>query len=69
MRHSQIESPPNASNIHLVLAYVADLELEVDRLRKQCQFLRQEVRESLWRVRGLCTDARQAGNEPSSPTP
>ena len=30
---------PITSNIHLLLAYVADLELEVDRLRKQAQFV------------------------------
>jgi signal transduction histidine kinase len=36
------------------LAYVADLELEVDRLRKQGQFLRHEAREALKRILGLC---------------
>lgn len=34
---------PGAPNIHVLLAYVADLELEVDRLRKQAQFLKEEV--------------------------
>lgn len=61
MRHSPKESPSD-SNIHLVLAYVADLELEVDRLRKQCQFVGHEVRESLRHVQLLCAGARQAGN-------
>ena len=32
-----------SSNDHLLLAYVADLELEVDRLRKQSQFMRHAV--------------------------
>jgi signal transduction histidine kinase len=63
MRHFPIESAPGGSNIHLVLAYVADLELEVDRLRKQRQFLHHEVWETLRRVQSLCADTRQAGNE------
>jgi signal transduction histidine kinase len=48
---SQAPDPPDT---HLLLAYVADLELEVDRLRKQGQFLRHEAREALKRIRGLC---------------
>jgi signal transduction histidine kinase len=47
-------SPPElkpASSDHLLLLYVADLELEVDRLRKHGQFLRQAVREGLASVR------------------
>src|SRR5229473_221016 len=47
MLHSPKELTPSVSNIHLLLAYVADLELEVDRLRKQGQFVQHEVRESL----------------------
>ena len=42
--------PPDT---HLLLAYVADLELEVDRLRKQGQFLRHEVRDGLRRIERL----------------
>jgi signal transduction histidine kinase len=38
------------TDTHLLLAYVADLELEVDRLRKQGQFLRHEVRDGLRRI-------------------
>ncbi len=48
------------SNIHLLLAYVADLELEVDRLRKQSQFVQHEVRETLKRIRLLCSEAAKA---------
>jgi len=62
MRHSAKESPPSVSNIHLLLAYVADLELEVDRLRKQGRFVQHEIRETLKRIQLLCTDATQAGN-------
>jgi hypothetical protein len=36
-----------------MLAYVADLELEVDRLRKQGQFVQQHVRTALKRIQGL----------------
>ena len=43
MQHSLPESNPRTSNIQLLLAYVADLELEVDRLRKQGQFVQHEV--------------------------
>jgi signal transduction histidine kinase len=57
---------PNATNLHLLLAYVADLELEVDRLRKQSQFVHHEVRETLNRIRLLCTNTSEPGNVPSS---
>jgi signal transduction histidine kinase len=61
--------PPRGSTFapperHLLLAYVADLELEVDRLRKQGQFVQQEVRETLKRVRQLCAAGPQAGDRP-----
>jgi signal transduction histidine kinase len=36
---------------------VADLELEVDRLRRQGQFVQQEVREALRQIRRLCAEA------------
>ena len=51
---------PTVSNINLLLAYVADLELEVDRLRKQGQFIQHEVRETLKRIRLHCADAALA---------
>lgn len=38
---------------HRLLAYVADLELEVDRLRKQGGFIRQEIRDGLRRIKLL----------------
>jgi signal transduction histidine kinase len=47
-------SPPDfnpSSNDHLLLAYVADLELEVDRLRKQGHFLRHAVDKELANIR------------------
>lgn len=57
MRHSPKAS--NGPNLHFLLAYVADLELEVDRLRKQGQFVQHEARESLKRIQGLCSAAPQ----------
>ncbi len=62
MRQSLKESTLTTSNIHLVLAYVADLELEVDRLRKQCQFVHHEARGTLKHIHLLCADAAGAGN-------
>jgi signal transduction histidine kinase len=59
--HSEIESAPRGSGDHL-LAYVADLELEVDRLRKQGLFVRQEAGETLKRIHRLCTNGKPAGD-------
>jgi signal transduction histidine kinase len=44
---------PNSPDIHRLLAYVADLEMEVDRLRKQGGFIRHEVRDGLRRIERL----------------
>ena len=44
-----------SAQIHVLLAYIADLELEVDRLRKHWQFLEQEAREAVKRVQSFCT--------------
>jgi hypothetical protein len=64
MRHPLREATPTTSNVHLLLAYVADVELDVDRLRKQGQFVRHEVRGALKRIRSLCHDAGQAADTP-----
>jgi signal transduction histidine kinase len=61
MRQSSSERVPTTSNLQLLLAYVADLELEVDHLRKQGQFVQHEVRTSLKQVRLLCQDGKAAG--------
>jgi signal transduction histidine kinase len=47
-------SPPDfnpSSNDQLLLAYVADLELEIDRLRKQGQFVRNAVKDGIRSIR------------------
>lgn len=56
MRDLHNEAFPTTSNVHLLLSYVADLELEVDRLRKQGQFLQQRARGTVERIRRLCVD-------------
>jgi signal transduction histidine kinase len=56
---------PTVSNIHLLLAYVADLELEVDRLRKAAQLVQHETREALRRVHLLCLDGLEARSTPA----
>ena len=61
MRLPHKELTPD-SKIHLLLAYVADLELEVDRLRKQGEFVQQEARETLKRIQVLSRDATQPEN-------
>lgn len=48
---------PTAPDFRRLLPYVADLELEVDRLRRQGQFVQQEVREALRQIRRLCAEA------------
>ncbi|MCI0333001.1 MAG: sensor histidine kinase [Planctomycetes bacterium] len=61
------ETPAQGFNRQLLLAYVADLELEVDRLRKQGQFLRHEAREMLGRVLSICHDNTLSDNAASTP--
>jgi len=58
---------PTAPSINLLLAYVADLELEVDRLRKQSQFIQQEARDTLKQIQILCRDATQGVGPPPLP--
>ncbi len=65
MRPPLQTSAPTTSNIHLLLAYVADLELEVDRLRGQGEFVAQQARETLKRVRQLCAAARKGEDAPA----
>jgi signal transduction histidine kinase len=55
MQISETDFNPS-SNDELVLAYVADLELEVDRLRKQSQVIQNEARQTIVRIRKLTTD-------------
>ena len=52
----------SSSKEHLLLAYIADLELEVDRLRKQGQFLQHEARETVQLLQQLCRDATAAAD-------
>lgn len=62
MQHFPIESNSSATKRNLLLAYVADLELEVDRLRKQGQFVQHHVRGTLSRIHLFCADKVGAGD-------
>ena len=57
-------SPPDfnpSSNNQLLLVYVADLELEIDRLRKQSQFVRNAVNVETTNIRtALDNDGNQS---------
>jgi signal transduction histidine kinase len=48
--------PDSLSEQSLMFTYVADLELEVDRLRKLTQFMQHEVRHTVERIRQLCEE-------------
>src|SRR5437868_6654777 len=61
MEHSARRPALPRTDNHLLLAYVADLELEVDRLRKLSQFMQLEAREVLRHIRSLCTETAPAG--------
>jgi signal transduction histidine kinase len=64
MGHSVTASTPGQSYNHLLLAYMADLELEIDRLRKHSQYVHHQVRESLKRIQLVCTDSNESGTAP-----
>src|ERR1043165_4597260 len=53
----------NPSSNHLMLAYMADLELEIDRLRRHGTFLHYQVREALKRIRVACSPSAETGNK------
>jgi signal transduction histidine kinase len=63
MRQPPAEVIP-ASKIHLLLPYLADLELEIDRLRKQEQFVHHEAREFLNQIHRLCKNSADAAEIP-----
>jgi signal transduction histidine kinase len=50
------------SDQHHLLTYVADLELEVDRVRKSIRFLQQQARQTTEQIRKLCEDEEAHGN-------
>jgi hypothetical protein len=49
------------ANRNVLLAYVADLELEVDHLRKQGQLVQQETRDALKRILRSCAGTAELG--------
>ena len=62
MRSYTNAAAPDASSNHLLLAYMADLELEIDRLRRHGTFLQFQVRDALKRIRNACSKAHGSGN-------
>jgi signal transduction histidine kinase len=64
MEQSPRSTLPTTANVQSLLAYVADLELEVDRLRRHVNFLQEEARESLKQIQTLCREATASGDAP-----
>jgi len=57
MANSVVATKDGEPDLHRLLPYMADLELEVDRLRYQARFLELEVSETVARIRRLCAGA------------
>jgi len=53
--HDRPPPPAGGVNLQRLLPYVADLELEVDRLRRQHRLVHHQVRQALEHIRDLCT--------------
>jgi signal transduction histidine kinase len=53
---------PESANYHLLVAYVADLELEIDRLRKHGQFLQCQVADCLKQIQLACQKSSRSDN-------
>jgi signal transduction histidine kinase len=53
----------NGQDLRRLLPYLAELELEVDRLRKQEQFVRDTTRSAIRRIRRLCRAEQKTGDE------
>jgi signal transduction histidine kinase len=60
MKNSTRVLSSSQSTNHLLLAYVADLELEIDRLRKHGRFIQHEAGECLKRIHQVCNAHKQA---------
>lgn len=56
-------SSAGANQLQLVMAYVAELELEVDRLRRRDQFVQHAAREHVRQTTQLCHDAGPNQNQ------
>ena len=68
-----LELTTSLADTDRLLAYMADLELEVDRLRRQGMFLERQVGAGLLEILGLCSvpnpdRAALAGGESTAPT-
>jgi signal transduction histidine kinase len=66
MNTSKNAATIRGANQHLLLAYVADLELEVDRLRRQARFVQHEARETVKQIQRLCETGARADSTSAS---
>jgi signal transduction histidine kinase len=62
------ENLTGATQLQLMMTYAAELELEVDRLRRRDQFLLQETRDHVRRIIRLCKEAGSP-QDTASPMP
>jgi len=62
MLPSTKELAPSTTNNQMLLAYMADLELEVDRLRKQGRFIQHEAWGTLKRIDDSARTQHLGGN-------
>ena len=60
------DQPRQESEQHLLYTYVADLELEVDRLRKLTQFMQHESRQAVAQIRQACDEATDQNDAAST---
>jgi signal transduction histidine kinase len=65
MPHSPNGARPREPDLQRLLAYVADLELEVDRLRRHSHRLHQETRAAVDQVRRLCAAPAADADRPT----
>ena len=63
MLPSSRKAAGGSANVNMLLAYVADLELEVDHLRKQGHLVRQETRDTLKRILRSCAGTAETRDE------
>lgn len=68
MSNAPTAQQQNPRDAHRLLIYVADLELEVDRLRKQIHLIRHESSLGLKRILAACADTDAAKHNPAEVT-
>lgn len=56
-------NPNDPSQLQLVMVYAAELELEVDRLRRHVQYLQHEAKDRILEIEGLCDEGAPTSSE------